>query len=149
MAVTAVLSVDESSISSRQKAQFVLILTNGGGADETVTSCSISAEPNQSASLTVPVFYPPTATVIPASGGTLVTTCGAVFFANVVVDGDPQTQSAFEVTANVALASGASVTSNTVTVQVTPIYEPTIPMPTEGQLRFDSNNNSDLLAVIS
>lgn len=149
MAVTAVLSVNESSVNSRQSAKFVLVLTNDGGSDVTVSSIAITAEPNQSAVLTVPAFSPSNSRTISASGGTLTATCGGYFIANYITDENSDTeQTAFEVVAYVALSDGTSATSNTVTMQVTPIFEPTIAMPVEGQFRFDSNNNSALLAVL-
>lgn len=141
MAITAALTATQSSVQSGQKVGFVLVLSNSGGADVTVTDVITSS--TGAANKSTPRFTPSSSTTIPA-GGTLTVSWEASFFA-----GAQATQASFAcaVSATVYTSDGSVTTpANTCTVQVTAptLYRPWV----LGQPRFDALQDSYMLAVI-
>jgi hypothetical protein len=148
MAVTAILSVVEAALSSGQEATFVVDFTNGGGSDVEVTNFSAWA-PNAAPCYLDPAeFQPRSNRTIAASGGTLRCSFQGVFYANLRQDTDVTEDSTYAVQFQATLDDDSVVTTNAVTMTITPPAEPTLAMPQIGQLDFRTNNNSDLLAVI-
>jgi hypothetical protein len=148
MAISAVLSVVESSVRAKQPAFFTLVISNSGGDDVTVLRAT-PIVPNGSPSL----FSGPTLGGTVAAAGTLTLDFQGVFFANavpVVLDSDTdQTTVPVYVAITTELSDAqANVVSSTVNMQISPIAYPSLLMPGFGQLRFDSNNNSALFPVV-
>ncbi len=148
MALTSVLAVQNSSVSSGQPTLFTLTLTNTGGSALTLATVSPVVSPvASSVGQGVPFISPQTVTNIPATTGTLSISWSDAFYAGQQPSTLPQ-QSPVSVACNATTTDGSACTSNSVTVQVTPAVTPTIAMPTAGQLRFDANYNSALLAAV-
>jgi hypothetical protein len=150
MAITVQLTADESSINSGQATSYIVAISNTGASALNVSSIVMSTSPNSAvASVSAPVLGPAAVKQIAATSGVVRYACQGVFYASQTLDTADTEQTPIGVYATVATSDGTNTASNTVTMQVTPNASPAIAMPSRGgQLRFDSNNNSNLLVVL-
>jgi hypothetical protein len=144
MAITSALSVVVSSVSSGQPARFVLVVSNDGGADVTLTGVKpYTSAAGLSGDLGAPVKLGATTWTVPAAGSLTLSWQGVLFASR-----RPAGRSTrYDVTVRVEEADSTTV-SNTVAIIVTPSSPDSLPAPLVGQTRFDLNLNSHLLALL-
>lgn len=124
MAVTATLSVDQSSIVSGQRVNFVVAVANSGSDAVTVTGIAATVSPLGSASTDGEVQFTPSTPTQIGGSATVYYTFDDTFWAQPllppVVSATGSEESAFGVTVVVSIGTATTAVSNTVTVQVSP-----------------------------
>lgn len=150
MAVTALLSVQQSCVPSGQEVIFTVKLTNGGVSDVDITSAVVSRGTNVVGNVDSSIdFFPGGETTVVASGGILYGAFGGTFFANERPTDATTQETANSINVALYFDDGSVVTSNVVTVQAVPLTGGyTTPFADVGATRFDSNQNSAIFAVV-
>jgi hypothetical protein len=142
MAMTAVLSVDRSSVAAGTPVAVRCVVSNSGGSDVNVTELVPTVAPLGSpgvASTIVP-FLP---AVVPA-GGSL--GFGWSFLAHAAAKPDA-TQGSYSCGAAIVCSDGTLLSPTAPTVQVASPFDAPAQLDA-GHLRFDSNLNDGLAAVL-
>jgi hypothetical protein len=140
MAMTALLYLNQSSVTPGTPVTATVVVSNSGAAPVSVTSFLPQVSPLGSSAL----CGTPTPAVpksVPAGGSASFSfpVCGFAAQA----PGYPQ--GAYEVSAALAFSDGTVATSSAATVQVASPFDP---VPSEGGFRFDSNLNSYAVALL-